>query len=516
MKSPERIAVIDTETDPFAYGVIPKPFSAGFYNGEIYVDFWGDNCIEELIYFLDSLEERYIIYAHNGGKFDFLFMLKYFSKKLLIINGRIVKGNIGKHEMRDSYAALPIPLSGYQKDVFDYDKMLVKNREKNKEEILHYQKNDCIYLYELISTFCHEFDYALTVGGAAMEKFKTFHEVQNLRGKWQDDELRPYYYGGRVQCFKTGIVKQPLKIYDVNSMYPDAMKRFKHPITNDFSNARRITKHTCFVTVEGKNYGAFPRRLENGRLDFTCDDGVFNVSIHEFEAALETGTFKPQKIIKTFEDFDAMTFDNFVDYFYDARNQAKRNKDKIHDIFYKLILNSAYGKFAQNPEDFKDAIINEGDLMPEPWVLAHENMGYTIWEKPANRKYFLNVATAASITGAARSTLLRGLSKAKDIVYCDTDSIICSAMDCEVSETELGAWKLEGEGVSAAIAGKKMYAIFDASGKCIKQASKGARLKPEQIINVATGDTVEYENPVPAFKLDGIHKFTKRRIKATG
>jgi len=513
-KIPPKIAVIDFETDPFEFGKIPTPFCAGFYDGENYIDFWGEKCVEELVFHIHSLKDEHIIYAHNGGKFDFLYILQYFHAKILIINGRIVKGFIGKQEMRDSYAAIPIALSAYKKDDFDYDKNKKENREKFKDEILAYQKNDCIYTHELIKAFCLEFDYKLTIGGASMEKFKQFHTVQYLKGKWQDDDLRPYYYGGRVECFKTGIVKQKIKIFDVNSMYPFVMKNYLHPTTNDFSIARRITKATCFVTCIGKNYGAFPRRLENGRLDFNQEYGEFNVTIHEFETALETGTFVCDKIIKVYEDFERRSFDNFVDYYFDARKTAKLKGDKIHDIFYKLILNSAYGKFATDPEDHRDAIINRGELMPEPWVLGWENQGFCIWEKPAIRKYYLNVGTAASITGAARAVLLLGLSRAKDIIYCDTDSIICSDLDCEKSETALGAWKLEGEGDWAAIGGKKMYAIFDGKS-CIKQASKGARLNPNDIIDVANGETVEYENPVPAFKLDGVHKFTKRRIKAT-
>ena len=108
MSDQKRLAVIDLETDPFEYGKIPQPFAAGFYSDQTYEQFWGDDCVEQLMYFLHDLKESHLIYAHNGGKFDFLYMLQYFHQKINLINGRIVKGNIWRHEMRDSYAALPI------------------------------------------------------------------------------------------------------------------------------------------------------------------------------------------------------------------------------------------------------------------------------------------------------------------------------------------------------------------------------------------------------------------------
>ena len=74
------IAVVDTETDPFAKGFVVKPFCLGFDTGDIYVDFWGDDCVEQFFAYLATLTAEgyeFIIYAHNGGKFDFYFFLQY-------------------------------------------------------------------------------------------------------------------------------------------------------------------------------------------------------------------------------------------------------------------------------------------------------------------------------------------------------------------------------------------------------------------------------------------------------
>src|SRR6516225_5266481 len=99
-----RIATSDFETDPFEHGVVPKPFCAGYYDGENYWDFWGDDCAARLVDHFRSIEEPTVVYFHNGGKFDFFFFIEDLEQDVKIINGRIVKAQIGKVELRDSYA----------------------------------------------------------------------------------------------------------------------------------------------------------------------------------------------------------------------------------------------------------------------------------------------------------------------------------------------------------------------------------------------------------------------------
>ena len=109
----KKIAVIDAETDPFKFGRVPKPFCWGFYDGDIYKQFWGNSLIDCTVLLLDYLESRkdeLIIYAHNGGKFDFLFFIEKLVGKIRIVNGRILEAHLGIHTLRDSYAILPISL----------------------------------------------------------------------------------------------------------------------------------------------------------------------------------------------------------------------------------------------------------------------------------------------------------------------------------------------------------------------------------------------------------------------
>lgn len=522
-----KIAVIDFETDPFLHGRIPVPFSWGYYDGERYVEHWqekaweSNECVTTLVNFLkDTSDAPKLVLAHNGGKFDFLFFIEHLEGAIKIVNGRILQAQIGAHTLRDSYAILPVPLSqsGGGKLDIDYKLMERECRENHKEEILTYLKADCVALYNLCEAFYDEFGDALTIGSTAMKQLKKFHHFDSANGAF-DKMFRKYYYGGRCQCFETGVIETDVKGFDLNSSYPFTMKGMMHPVSTEHYINGAIGPKTMFVTWEGINDNAVPVRTKTG-LDFTTREGIFYTTIHEFNAGLETGTISPRKILEAVQFEQVTSFDSFIDHFYTSRLAAKAAGDKFHDLFYKLVLNSAYGKFAQSPDNFEDSIILPiGDIGPEGYEPKFTHGLYAIWSKPSDKKTYFNVATAASITGGSRATLLRGLALAKRPLYCDTDSIYCEDLGARLHDKELGAWKHEFTGSQIAIAGKKLYAVMgqDSEGKevCLKKASKGTSLHPLAIFMIARGDTCETRNDAPSFKLDGKHEFISRRISKT-
>jgi hypothetical protein len=519
LENAKPIYVADLETDPFEHGLLVEAFVCGFYDGKNFVYFWGDNWLQEFCNYISTLSPG-IIYFHNGGKFDFFHMMEIFEGKAMIINGRFVKiASIYKHEFRDSYSIMPFALKNYKKTEIDYNKMKRHRREKWKNEIIEYLKDDCVYLYELCSAFAETFaedgKIPVTIGSAAMRELKKVHDFDNLTEQ-QDKLIRgTYYIGGRVQCFEQGIIKSNLKVYDVNQMYPFTMSEYKHPIGRPTGKGTKITRDTCFITAEGVNYGAFPVRTKKNGISFLKRDGVFSMSIHEWRVAIRYGLFEPKRIIETIDFENRGTFKKFVNKFSNLRNQAKIDGDVTNALFYKYVCNTPYGKFAQNSENYFDYKIHAtGKQVSEKWTPTHvENAALTIWRKPSSRISRYNVATAASITGASRSILLEAISKAERPVYCDTDSIICEgAPGLELDNNKLGAWKFEGEGDTIAIAMKKLYALFS-NGECIKQANKGVRISPQEIVRCAQGETITYRRAAPSYKIDGRHVFITRRVR---
>lgn len=558
------ILTIDVETDPFRMGhppgspqyVAPKqtkyhdqpgtcqcgcrlvhPFACGLTDGKMFYSIWHKNCCDEMVKVLERMEPS-IVYMHNGGRFDDYFFYRHFAPERKRIGGRIAVARLGHHEFRDSMSIIPVALkeTGEKKDI-EIWKLEREHRDNHRAEILSYLEQDCVGLHKLVTQFREEFGDHLTIASAAMKQLSTFHPFQKTNSVTDWRFRSQFFFGGRTQFFASGVIEKPFKIYDMNSAYPYVMRNFKHPADgDDYNVGTKVTRKTGFVIVEGVNRGAFPLRAKDGGIDFTCERGTFACSIHEWHMAEQTKMFSPTRVIKTYDFDEWISFDGFVDHFYGARMKAQAAGDKIHKLFYKLILNSAYGKFAQNPELFVDeAVTLNGAVMPTGWTMkAHrgtfDNPMYTVWSRPAPRHTYFNVSIGASITGGTRAMLMEGLSKSSDPYYCDTDSIICRDLkSVPFSDTELGAWKLEGVGNKLAIAMKKTYACFDTSKTCscpdggysatcqyhVKRASKGAQISSEEIEAVAKGETVWFHKLAPTFKMDGRVEFIHRRINRT-
>lgn len=539
-------AVIDSETDPFLAGRIPSPFVWGFYDGKEFRHYTHDT-IKDFIDWVSK--QKIIVYAHNGGKFDYHFLLPFMEPydKIKIISGRLAQFFIGKAEFRDSFNILPVPLSKIEiqnsdgtkqkKQEFDYSLMEKETRYKPEiwESIIDYLRDDCVTLWEAINAFQFQYGRHLTQAGAAMAQWKHISNLDIPKSTPEYFEFfKPYYYGGRVECFKKGIINEFFSVYDINSAYPYAMLS-PHPYGLDFmefdeENPDYKTENG-FFTIEAESTGAYPYR-ENGKLSFPRDGKMrtFYVTGWELEAARQTGTAGNPKVIKAVYHSRLESFAEYIEHFYSLRLQAKATGDSAGDLFAKLLMNSLYGKFGANPENYSDFVIlpqdelnglespdNEYNLSGElgPWLLA---------ERPLDddEMRYYNVATAASITGFVRAYLWRAICATgiDSILYCDTDSIATMSEGHELDTgKELGKWKHEGEFDKAGIAGKKMY-IFrgkkNRNGKReYKTASKGVRLSNAQLWKVAGGTPVIYTPENPTFSVHHAPRFTPRRITLT-
>jgi hypothetical protein len=519
------IATLDIETDPFLYNRTPCPFAIGFYDGSDYVDFWGDDCVIRMMQYLAD-REPLTIYVHNGGGFDFWYMQDFITNPLFFIHSRIAKcGLMDKHELRDSYKMIPVPLGDYQKDEIDYATFEYPEREKkhNKEKILRYLYGDCVYLFNLVTDFIERHGQHLTMPSAAMSALNKIHP-QKHESKYYDALFRPYYYGGRNQCFESGEIKIPFKIYDVNSMYPYVMKSYSHPLGCEYRITRKLNEDkVSFVKLRANSRGALPVATKDG-LKFPVGVNDFVACSHEIIMAQKLGMLDIIKIYEMREFQQTQSFDKFVDKYSAMKIEAEQNGDKGGRLFAKLFLNTGYGKFGQNPEKFKDCMLfNSMDELKEAGYRCEFIYGSKlIGSRPSEIKpwSYNNVAIAASITSAARAELLNGIAHSVRPLYCDTDSIICESLDADLDASRLGAWKCEGEGDTIYIAGKKMYACYKDGepllvGKKEKKASKGVNMSASTIRAVAMGESVQMPIDPPVLKFFQDAKFISRNIRAT-
>lgn len=515
MTEPRRIAVADCETDPFKKGrLIIEPFIWGFYDGETYEEFTDT---ADFIKYVS--ERRVIVYAHNGGKFDWHFVVPWINGKVKVINGRLSEFRIGEAIFRDSFNILPTALKAFSKQDFDYTKLERDVRASNMEEIRRYLYSDCINLYNYIDEFFSQYPKALTLAGIA------FKEWQNITGykpprtypEWYE-RFAPYYFGGRVQPFKGGVFEGDFQIADINSAYPAAMMS-EHPWGTDVISTKcpkDSELHLAFIELEAENLGAFPHRNKTS-IDFTTERGTFYVTGHEFKTALETDTARSIKILNAVVFENSINFADYVEQFYEKKLLAERCGDKSGRLFAKLLMNSLYGKFAARPSQYREYIFDEFGA-PEPEGYERGDIIYDkqIFSRPLNEneQRWYNVATAASITGQVRAFLWDSICRVDDPYYCDTDSIIFSGKSDLAYSDNLGEWSSEGHADKLAISGKKLYAAWD-NGDPVKTASKGARLSAAEIERVASGETIVYEPEAPTFSISYGTKIINREIRST-
>lgn len=549
------IATVDAETDPFSKyrsrnNLLPMPFVWGFYDGG-FMDpekpFYHFEETDALIEFVRDKE--FIIYAHNGGKFDYHYLKDYMTEydEITVISGRIAKFKIGIAEFRDSWNILPVPLAMYQKQEQDFaiHEAAVRKDPKNWARIIDYLESDCRNLFEIVTAYRERFGTNLTQAGGAMRELDKKNDVPLPQSNSSHfyDSYHPYYFGGRVECFKTGIIERPFKVVDINSAYPFAMLR-EHPYTFDVDiydedirdTLTREQIETGFFDVRCIAGGSLPWKdptglYEDGSLSFPADEieREYKVTGWELLAGIETGAIQNLAVLRS-HIFDQTTnFSEFILSLYEERKAAKARGDKAGDLLAKLAMNSSYGRFAINPKRFKDYQIfpadkigwlhpaNYDDWMDcegRAWEFAGFFGKFVLGQSavPEKRWKFYNVATAASITGFVRAYLWRAICNCSDVLYCDTDSIAAGNILAELGP-ELGQWEIEGNFDRAAIGGKKLYAFRycktehkkDRNGKTIgyKIASKGVRLTAMEIESVAQGQSVTYVPEAPTYKLGG-------------
>lgn len=535
------IWVIDAETDPFLYGRVPEPFIWGLYTGAGFHTFRSTG---ELV---DQLRgEDVLIYAHNGGKFDFHLMLAHINlhEEMKIIDGRLVSARLGKAELRDSFSLFPAPLRSFAGKLdIDYRKLEADVRERHMGEIVRYLQADCVELWEKLDQHERTYGRHLTQASASMAWWRELAGVEPPRtDKAFFRKFSRFYFGGRVQVFRKGFVRTPLKVWDIRSAYPWAMlsEHPYHPQYMELAYPRQV-RPTDLVDVLAVSDGALPWRDDKGSIRFPADGQrrLYHVTGHEYLAARETGSLHDAEVVNVCRFSGLRDFGCYVRHFYDKRkahralaktyrasgNLAAAEAEEAEVFFAKRYMTGLYGKFAANPENY-------GEFICVPWAekLGHEGWDFNgrlgphaLLRRPLapHQEHYINLATAASITGQVRAHLWRAIKAAKGVAYCDTDCIMAEAAELPIGE-ELGQWNLEGSAAWGAFAGKKLYylkgstpAEFDGKGE--KMAAKGVRPDKDAILRAAAGEVVTVRSDAPTFTLKGKRPvyFQERRIRMT-
>lgn len=528
------IIAADCETDPAKFGRVPIPFIWYTYDGSEAHKFDGPNCTRDFVEYVSQFD--CIVYAHNGGKFDWHYIIDQMEpfSQIMVISGRLAKFKIGKAEFRDSFNIMPMPLAaGGKKLEIDLSILERENRDipANRRIIEDRCRTDCVYLFAMLDTFFTEFGSHLTISGASMD---AWHRLSGIEKPRTDAEFygifEPYYFGGRVECFEPGIIERPFVIIDKNGAYQHAMLS-DHPwgtIPHEslsLPNSRGGIER-AFISLRCNSHGAFPFVDPTGHSLTFPADGVerdFNVTGWEFLAALETGTLHDYTISKVLTLPEKINFVPYMDHFYRMKLDARAANDDARYEFAKRFLCSFYGKFGSNPDNYSEYQIVEPRYIDaacgsDGYEFVCELGKWGLLSRPLleERQHFYNVGTAASITGYVRADMWRGLRSVRSPMYCDTDAIhAADTGQLPIHQTEIGGWKLEATCDFGAYAGRKLYACRTVDGKW-KKACKGVKLSADQVVRIASGEEITFEPEFPQYSIKNGIRFQRRKIRRTG
>lgn len=442
-------------------------------------------------------------------------------EKCFIIKGKIATITTKHYTLHDSFKLLPMSLAKLSKGFDVTHAKLDLWEEVNKQYpceyvnivdfldrcdkdnhlYLEYLGYDVISLYEIIQklielTGIPERDFVKRISTASLSRYlfkngykgkqfqndfnsKTDYEIlgtYNWKNNIEVEEfLRAGYCGGRVEVF-TPLLEKLGKHYDVNSLYPFCMLG-EFPVgkpryitkpqlaKQQFEEWRKLKVGlgflNCHLYIPKQNIPPLPVKM--GKLCFPCGH-VFGVwTYEELEYAMEHCGVE---IIEYYEcchfDNTYPVFKNFIDCFYEMKEQATRDKNESLRTFAKLIQNVGYGYTGMRRDDktslkpYKDHDKYIGKI-----VFASKELGYI--EVPTEIKAeYIQVQVASYVTSRARLVLLKALKDADEkgtVYYCDTDSIVTDVTLSPdiVDAYKLGFWDLESEPEKAIFLKPKVY-----------------------------------------------------------
>ncbi|MGH7249341.1 MAG: DNA polymerase [Minisyncoccia bacterium] len=360
---------------------------------------------------------------------------------------------------------------------------------KDRIKFFAYLAGDCQNLLEILEKFygiireniCALDRLGNTIGGTALRIFRTEAKPfiiipSDEKGhKELRENLRSAYYGGRVEVFQYGHFNA-VNVYDINSLYPFAMREFYYPINSDTCGVKEYRPH--LPGIYNIRFRQFNRNLpavmvQKGKAIYEGEGRFF---------APEIGLLK--KVGAEIEILEGIVFKNsrkifteFIDKMWTLRKSDYKGP---LGLICKFLMNSLYGKFCERPKYTKLMLLNgaiyenikavceyeigenqiRAELGKKPIkidILDEEKGVYLIVDDDAicpNE----HVGIGGTITSWARVILYEKFlaSDPGKLIYCDTDSI--HTFGTMPTGTDLGELKLEHSG-EAVYCGKKLYAL---------------------------------------------------------
>lgn len=465
---------------------------AGFYDGYTYTQHDSIESLTDAI--LDPKNASKTIFAHNGGKYDFLFIMQELQKRNItyetmpigasIISLRVNIGDRHYIQIQDSYAILPRsldnlcetfrPESRKLTGVIDFEKERV-----SKSNPLHaaYLKADCTSLFEVLSKykklpFINRIKKQPTLASAALTAWRTtLKKPIKMTPQYVQNFTRNAYAGGRCEIFKT--ISDDGLCVDVNSLYPSVMRcPLPLEVIRKSTDINDFGFHRVRVFVPDSTY--MPILWQKGaKLIFPTGyiEGTF--FSEELKLAVQNGAkiLKYEKGYKFSQSTDLFT--EFLDECYKLRTD---NPGTALDFVGKMLMNNVYGKFAQ--KELRHSLARVDPKNPATWPKGgfmhyHSKEMFLktglITQLKERRSPHMLVHIAAAITAWGRIHMAEKLylPNQETLAYTDTDSAFLKTT--QKTGLKMGELKEEYRYKKALFILPKGYYIELKNGEIIKK-----------------------------------------------
>lgn len=472
------------------------------------------------------------IFFHNLARFDGILLLKHLANnhksyelKTLMRNNRIYEIAVysGKKKLfrfRDSLNLLPGKLSSLAKNLcpglgpkgsIPYDEVTLSNLVSMKKSLLDYMKQDILLLGGVMlkaqeiywKEYKIDIESKITISSLALSIFRMkYYDASNwpihIPNKNEDSFIRHAYYGGHTDTYKP--YGEDLYYYDINSLYPFAMKEFPMPggVPVWHGNLEGLDLDSIFGFIEAYvvcpktiKMPFLPYRDKNNTLIFPTGEFVGVYYSEELKYARGLGYTVLPISGYLFERMES-PFRDFVSSLFESRLEARKEGNEAFAYVYKTLMNSLYGRFGINPKSTTTEVCDEdrykhlirhselifGDMLCENnYIVAyHSNTGKgsDYWNPPKNAA----VQLAAAITASARIYMYPYISR-EDCYYTDTDSVVLGQPLPEevISSSVLGKFKLEHRVKKGYFLAPKSYFFITMDGtEVIKYKGPGKSL----------------------------------------
>ena len=509
-------------------------------SNRVLLNFWND-----LTYIIENritVKTKPVIYFHNMDKFDGIFILKLISllldtktisvEEISIIqrNNIIYEIKIGSICIRDSLHLLTGSLNKLAKTFINESKKEIdikfnyKSIVENEKMISEYCDHDTYLLFRVMRKFkikmiqMYYIDPTSLITISALSfSILRHHYISNKYARIENSSndlnkhefIQKSYRGGFSGVFIPLEEEYIITHIDINSSYP-------HSMTLHLPVGLGMWLHYNYIMMINKSIDIINR-------DLLYLFGFFDVRINvkemrsispliiKYEGKLTDVTGEIRVTIfseelkfimcnggELLEVYSGIIYDDFPvlkRFAEELYNKRRNSKDNTEKMIYKLILNSAYGRFAlkESEEQTKVCTNEQFDVVNDYRITSNDiDLGdshklfilhksdndnkidfntddsflYKLVNSKINSSALRGIQIASAIASYSRINLLQTIFNIEDkgykVYYVDTDSIYTNMPATELKEmniisNELGDWKIENEGLRGIFIQSKFY-----------------------------------------------------------